>query len=411
MHLRVTSLPRGIYVAKDVKRPSRRIFNILRDLGHRIVAWEEEGIAVYSDSHYWATRIDAATRRLIDAQLAWGEWEADTLTRYAETHSAPIHVTGNPRIDMMRPELRGYYAAEANRLRERFGRFLLLNTNFGMVNPYYASLQKHTVAARIQRDPNASFEVNEIVTSRTQMLQKTLDLVPVLSRAFPDFHLVVRPHPGENQEVWRQAAAGCKNVSVVFEGSVLPWLLASEALVHNSCTTAIESRVLDRPVIAYCPLGDSQDRNLPNQLSAVVCTEAELVELLGAVLDGTSSAAPGPEAGALLRHHLAALDGPLASERIVDALEQVTEATGGPRAPDFAPAFSAHVHAAIRSSWRRLARLLPGNKHSRAYTKHRFPSIDKPEVEAKVAKLGAELGRFDTVKVRELSKNIFEIRC
>jgi surface carbohydrate biosynthesis protein len=408
--MRIASLPRGIYLAKDVKRTSRRIFSILKDLGHQIVAWEEEASAVYSDSHYWATRIDAPTRRMIDAQLAWGEWEADVLDRYADTHHAPIHVTGNPRIDLMRPELRGYYADAADALRERFGKFLLLNTNFGIVNPFYPSLRKHTAAARLRVDPNATFQVEELLQSRTSMLQKTLELVPVLARAFPERQLVVRPHPGENQDVWRRAAEGCANVTVVFEGSVLPWLLASEALVHNGCTTAIEARVMEIPAIAYCPLEDAQDHNLPNQLSKVVHTEPQLLELLAAVLEGKESADPGPEANALLHHHLAALDGPLAAERIVDAIEAVCERTGGPREPSLGKALAARAHAATRAAWRHAVGRLPGNKHSRAYTKHRFPGLETAEVEAVVARLGAQLGRFESVEVRELFGDVFEIR-
>ena len=42
--------------------------------------------------------------------------------------------TGNPRIDLLRREVRGYYDDDVAALRRRFGRYILLNSNFGRVN-------------------------------------------------------------------------------------------------------------------------------------------------------------------------------------------------------------------------------------------------------------------------------------
>ncbi len=48
-------------------------------------------------------------------------------------------LTGNPRFDLLRPELRDYYAPEAARLKKRYGPYLLVNTNFADSNHYMGS--------------------------------------------------------------------------------------------------------------------------------------------------------------------------------------------------------------------------------------------------------------------------------
>jgi surface carbohydrate biosynthesis protein len=45
VHYRVASFPRGVYLAKSLRTLSIRMFKILRQLGHEIVAWDEEGLA------------------------------------------------------------------------------------------------------------------------------------------------------------------------------------------------------------------------------------------------------------------------------------------------------------------------------------------------------------------------------
>ena len=49
-------------------------------------------------------------------------------------HGLEPQALGNPRFDLLRPELRGLYDDEVAKLRTRFGRFILINGNFANVN-------------------------------------------------------------------------------------------------------------------------------------------------------------------------------------------------------------------------------------------------------------------------------------
>jgi len=61
----------------------------------------------------------------------WGEDNARAFRQFSGyDNNTPIIVTGNPRIDLLRPELREFYRPEAEALRERYGNFILINTNF-----------------------------------------------------------------------------------------------------------------------------------------------------------------------------------------------------------------------------------------------------------------------------------------
>ena len=54
-------------------------------------------------------------------------------------------------------------------------------------------------------------------------------------------NIIVRPHPSEDHQAWNRAISHLPNVYCVYEGSVSPWLLASEGLIHRGCTSAIEA--------------------------------------------------------------------------------------------------------------------------------------------------------------------------
>ena len=72
--------------------------------------------------------------------FAWGPDDAEAIRAFPGWPGIPIHATGNPRIDLMRPELRGYFDEDVAALRRRFGDFLLVNTNFALVNHYVESM-------------------------------------------------------------------------------------------------------------------------------------------------------------------------------------------------------------------------------------------------------------------------------
>ena len=57
LHFQVDSIPRGVYLAKSMRSLSIRMFDILRKLGHEIVAWEEEALLREPDPQYYRQRL------------------------------------------------------------------------------------------------------------------------------------------------------------------------------------------------------------------------------------------------------------------------------------------------------------------------------------------------------------------
>ena len=57
---------------------------------------------------------------------------------------------------------------------------------------------------------------------------KFIPMLRALSQQHQDHQIVIRPHPSESHDPWRQLAIELPNVSVVYEGNVAEWLLAAE---------------------------------------------------------------------------------------------------------------------------------------------------------------------------------------
>jgi hypothetical protein len=94
------------------------------------------------------------------------------------------------------------------------------------------------------------------------------EMLPVLRARYPDRKIIVRPHPAENHQRWRDLVSRIDGVEVHGDGPVIPWILASDLLIHNACTTGIEALLLDHPAIAYCSYSNAfESVFLANQVS------------------------------------------------------------------------------------------------------------------------------------------------
>jgi surface carbohydrate biosynthesis protein len=410
LHLMAGRLPRGIYLAKDVTAASRRIFDILSRLGHRIAAWDEEGLVRSTSDHYQRTRLSREALARVSHLFAWGEADAALLARSEGARGIPVHATGNPRIDLLRRELRGFFADEVAGIERRFGRPLLLNTNFAHLNHFVPRLSSYGPLARGRARRRADPTTARLARYRQELFARFLELVPALARAFPGERIAIRPHPDENAAPWREAARGFANVEVVREGGSLPWLLASRVLVHNGCTTAIEATLLGRPAVAFAPLRSAEfDRELPDSLSHEAKDPERLVLLLRAALSGELAPRADPRRAEILRRHLASLAGRLACDRIVDVLEGVDAARPWPE-PGLAARLHGRAHAELRAALLRgIKAHVPGHKNSAAYQRHRFPPLSLGELRERIDRFQKVTGRFSGLACAELSKNVFEL--
>ena len=398
IHCWIDRLPPSIYLAKDIRVSSARMFDILDRLGHAIVAWDEEALVYYSRAHYLAARLHAPTLRMTRALFAWGADNARLWRFSPGYHGAPIHVTGNPRLDLLRTELQPYFANEVARLKLAYGDMILVNSSFASVN-HFTSDGADISRSRISCGRAQEFH-DHAFAYRSGLLQRFLEAVPQLARAFPRATIVVRPHPSENHDTWRRCAAGLDNVLVCHDGSIVPWLMAAQAVVHNGCTTAIEASILGKSPIAYQPMASAEfDIHRPNEISVRAGTVEALCTAIAANWGRVSE--PHPH----LADYVAPPGNNLYSERVVDAVLEMARAgvldpgTGRCR----------RVLGRVKAIARRhdKTRQWEGSESSARYEAHRFQPMHVAETEGLVQRLSRTLRRFETVKVAQIKPDIF----
>ncbi len=285
---------------------------------------DEEGIVHTSDRREHAMRYAQQTLDVVDRVFLNGANEMGVLDEHYQLDTAKCVLTGNPRFDFYKPRLADYYAAEAAGLNQRFGRFILVPSRFGNVNLARSVdfIQFHATVRKL--DPVMELPILEAYHAYTVELYQYFEaLLPALAKCFPQYTIVLRPHPSERHDAWHRAAEGLDNVKIINEGPIGPWLRAASAVVHNGCTTGVEAFLMGRPVYAYMPIeSELYDLPLPNAVSTQARTLDTLLDTVAAGLESGSDCSRDERAARVdyASQHLANAGERLAYEQIADEL-------------------------------------------------------------------------------------------
>ena len=403
---KVKYLPQGLYLEKGVSPPKEQGVKLLKGIGDKIGTWCKEGLVFVDQESYARDRVSAPVFSQLDVFYAWGKVQAGAIEGKMGKEAEKVVIAGNPRFDLLREPYRAIFSPEAERLKQEHGPFILVNTNFGLFNNFFGPdffiekiMRSH---GRIENEKHEKF-LQDWVDHVRKVYEAFLEILPELGRAFPDHKIVLRPHPSENHENWKNAAKGIRNVEVIHSGNVIPWVLASDVLVHNSCTTGVEAHVLGKPVVAFRPVrSDIYEYELPRVVSVPAFNAKELIDSLETAIKGELMEAPESSLGV---DYAVNISGKFACETIVESLEEIFSTAS------FNGGLNMSYHVA-RTRWKakdlwydfkvQANRLLGRKQEDAAYMKQKIPGISGQEVDAIIRLFQETSGGFANVKAEKL---------
>ena len=335
-----------------------------------------------------------------------------------------IAITGNPRGDLLRPEIRVYYNNKVEKIRERYGDFILVTTNFGLVNAYHTDMNLIPAAPQNGNKNELGRKVTslglnregaeELHNHKNAIFEDFQLLIPELEKAFPGYNIIVRPHPSENQQIYHDIAAKCNRVEVTNEGNVVPWLMAAKALIHNGCTTGVEAFAVDTPALSYrASVNERFDEafhHLANQLSYQCFHWEELRKTLGNILSNNLETADTDKRKKLMNRFLAAQDGPLACERMIDIFEEMAHNSHDSSNPGLKQQIQSWYWALRRRFKKRIRGYRANLSHNRSdYLRHRYPEISLQEVYSRLNHFQLVLDDHTELKVEKIFNRFYRI--
>lgn len=212
---------------------------------------------------------------ILTGYFFWGQRLHDAFLNAGTMKAEQLHLTGCPRFDFAAPRWRALLDGDPRG-------YVLVNANFPLVNSRFTGKPGGEREAMVRAGWDGAY-VDRFITDLKQVFANYLVEIDRLAAARPDRDVLVRPHPFESEDVYRNALSRRPNVRVDGTGSVLDRIRNAAAVVHLNCGTAVESVLLGKLPLQLEYLNTpttSGHAGLPARVSRSV---ASFEELLGAI--------------------------------------------------------------------------------------------------------------------------------
>lgn len=330
----------GVIVWKGLAKKAQKNYRLFHDFGHIVVAQCEEGLAYPSSKFYTKLRVSVEALSELDIFFAWGKKQKQDILSKVPGEEQKITLAGNPRIDLLDEKYRGVFDKEVDNINKTYFPYLLVNTNFSSFTHVIgcdAVIDRLKKKGTIITNEDEKFYRGR-AENREKLFYEFIKMLESLTSSFKDYNIILRPHPTESISLWKSKLSHLEKVKVVREGSAIPWIIGSELLIHNDCTTAIEASILGKDVISYRPTAN----NLYESKFAVAFgVSAETIDALSAaVQDSLDSnkmrvSSISVEDKNLLKNYIHSIDNEPACKVIVHHVDRLIESNKHRRQKSF----------------------------------------------------------------------------
>jgi len=405
----------GIFHTKSLSPHKVKIDRHKRmiDRGFIITSLDEEGMLNdYGYQRFVKTRYSDETIEQSTAVFGWGSDDVDALKQTYSKHSHKIYKTGSPRADLWKPFFSDYWSVPATVPKKPF---LLISCNTGFANnikSFGEIIKFENEMGRYQSFPK---QLEQRIGRAAEDFEKILAYIKAikyLSDHNKGYDIVLRPHPAEDIEAWKIFLNDIPNVHVLRDGPINAWVNNAFAVMHNSCTTALEATVLNKPVITYLPSEQKYSPQLANELGYRV---KSLEELLGKVntLFNSSKTSNKKELAEPLPSIISKkilFDDELAAEKIIKIWESIDnkDLSSPPNLKKFKRILKYNMFKKIA---KKVLRYLLPDKFNSVNKNPKFPDLNQHDVNEKIKKFQHILGLRKKLECKILSEKTIHIKC
>ena len=404
----------GIFHTKSLSAYKEKISRHKRmiDKGFMITSLDEEGnLNDYGYEGDAKTRFSNQTIEQSSAIFGWGADDVDTLKKIYPKHSHKIHKTGSPRADLWKPLFSDYWDVPSQIPKKPF---LLISCNTGYannVNSFGKLIKFENEMGRYQSNPNhLEMTLGRSAEDFNKMLAY-MNAVKYLSTHNNGYDIVLRPHPAEDVEVWKIIFHGVPNVHVIREGSIDAWVKKAFAVMHNSCTTALEATVSKKPVVTYVLPGQKYSPQLANELGFRVKSLEELLSKVNTIFENSMLSSDNNTLETLpdIISKKIFFSDELAAEKIIKIWESIAnEKLSRPfNQKKFKNLLKQNV---LKKIIKKILNHFISNKYISVNKNTKFSNLDENDISERIKKFQNILGLKEKIELRLLSEKTVLIK-
>ena len=278
----------------------KALMSVLRRMKSKIFYIHDEGGAFRDSDYARETKLnypsDIFEDPLFEKIYFWGRRQKNVFI--GEKWLKKSKVVGAPRFDVLKKahqpkageyKVKGYY--------ELFNPYILVNSRFSNVltsNDDVSALSARMFDIRVEggdREFKSDKEIKGAMYSRwvtsAQDYIAFIDMLTKVCLQFPEVSFILRPHPAEDDNWYRNNLALIPNINVEKKGDVQLAIESACAVIGSDCTTGLEAILLGKQYINFIPFPNKGENTVGlAEIGSIANTYNEVIDLVNRLLEG-----------------------------------------------------------------------------------------------------------------------------
>lgn len=244
------------------KKNKKNFFSIL----------DEEGPLINLSKTDFHNRCDKKIMKFCDFYFTWGKRDQNRIIKLIPQKK--ILNFGHPKFDYIKKNI--FFSKERKIIKNRFKKFILFSSNFNIDqinnNLNYNAWKKKSI--------NKKYLENKIHNKNIlSNYLKTINVISSLASKNHKLNFVYRIHPREDIKlVKKRFKKKPKNLFIVKNFAITPYIQTCEIFIHAGCTTSIEASIIGKKII-YLRLFDYKKKFFYKKMGYVINTEKQIENL------------------------------------------------------------------------------------------------------------------------------------
>lgn len=270
LYKRLGLLKKGCYLLKNMNVPmaSADIYNHFIDDGFDLYCQEQEAGILWEKFDDYLKEINITESQILPFKgvFCWGERDTFGYKSLFKKNQNIFFNTGSPRADIWNYKYNEYHRRDKN---TKLTPYILFVSNLSMLigenhfSEWMVTLDSLELLLTDEHEANWIKAVGDDLKIAISMILG----IKFLANKYSNMKILLRPHPCDNVEYWKNIFNKNKNVQITNNiDSISPLISHAEVVIQNGCTSAMEAVLQGVPVISYGPDRVYSKLSVPNKL-------------------------------------------------------------------------------------------------------------------------------------------------
>lgn len=218
---------------------------------------DEEGPISNFDNDSKKTRLNSYILENVDDYFLWGKEDLKKNNSFFFKFKKKLKNYGHPKFDILKKNHIKFYEKEIKLLKKKYKKFIFVSSSFPVdqvikqeifnkfrfYNIFFVMKKKKEVIEK---------NYNKFLKLEKENYLSLIDLLNNFAHKNPDINIVFRPHPRQRIDlVKKRFNSKNKNIKIIYEDVITPWIAACELYLHGGCSSSLEAASLGKKIIYY----------------------------------------------------------------------------------------------------------------------------------------------------------------